>query len=232
MKKSFLLLCSIAITLIMVYAGCGITKQKAAIIANPHDTLKIYLDVLKMEAKAFAMQQHGLYDSALAGYNKCLYYLNEALAENNNKGLFLYATELIEINQDKGIIYDSIGQPENSIRCTFESIHWAKRIGDNAMQIKFDLHVADKLKNMAIQVSGDTAKTNSFLREALSYAIASNRVIDSLRTKDMDDSRYEGFHLTSKIYALLGDEKQAQLFDKKYRDVYYGIFKTQPPADN
>lgn len=232
MKKIFLTAFGTLATLVILQTGCNNSgEQKASNVKPvvPQDTLKTYIEALKMETKAFTLIQPIYYDSALTRYNKCLQYLNQALADNNNKGMYLFENIFVEINQGMEAVYDSINQPENSIKCALQCVYWAKRVHDNTMQIKFDLHVADKLKTVASQTSGnDTAKKGTLLRQALLYSTAGVRAIDSLKNNDMDDVKYDGFHLTSKIYYLMGDKKQAQVCDKKYRDLYFRIFNKQP----
>jgi len=233
MKKSFNLTLGILAAIVLLQTGCNNPNQKKAennqpAVVRPQDSLKAYIEASKMEANAFTIFQRGNYDSALARYNKCLDYLNGVLSATNNKGLYLFEGEYVGINQSKEAIYDSIRQPESAMKCALECVTWSKRIRDCAMQIKFDLHVSDKWENMAMAVTADTVKKGTYLRQGLLYSVAIVRVIDSLKTNDMDDSRYESFQLTSKIYALLGDKKQAQLYDKKYRDVYFSIYKQQP----
>lgn len=219
----------------LLHTGCNHSDEKKTdnnqtAVIRPQDSLKAYIEVSKMEANAFTVFQQGEYDSALVRYNKCLDYLNGILHANNNKGLYLYEAKYVEIYQSKEAIYDSIKQPEKAMKCALECIAWTKRIHDCTMQIKFDLHISDKWKNMAMTITNDTAKSGAYLRQALYYSTDVARVIDSLRTNDMDDSRYESFHQTAKIYALLGDKRQAQLYDKKYRQVYFSIYKQQPAA--
>jgi tetratricopeptide (TPR) repeat protein len=233
MKKLFPYRLFIVLALITLQTACNQQEQKAgdtkpAIAAVRVDTLKIYLHAKEMGVKAFTMVQPGYYDSALARYNNCLAYLNKALQDNNNKGIYLYATEIIEINQGTEAIYDSIHQPGNAISSAIECLKWAKLVQDNMLQIKLDMHVVAKLKDMAKATTNDTAKKGSLGREALQYAIAGGHVIDSLKTNDMDNLRYEDFHLTSKIYTALGNREQARIYDKKYRDTYFKIYNKQP----
>jgi hypothetical protein len=233
MKKSLSLAFGILAALVLLQTGCNNSNEKKAdnnqpAIIRPQDSLKAYIEVSKMEANAYTVFQQRNYDSALARYNKCLDYLNAILSANNNKGLYLFEGEYVSISQSKEAIYDSIKQPENAMKCALECVSWAKRIRDCAMQIKFDLHLSDKLRKRTITLSNDTTKRGAYLRQALFYSTDAAHIIDSLKTNDMDDSRYESFHQTSKIYALLGDKKQAQLYDKKYRDVYFNIYKQQP----
>ena len=233
MKKSFNLSLDILAVFILLQTGCSNSSQKKAdipstAIIHPQDSLKAYIEVSKMEANAFTVFQQGNYDSALARYNKCLDYLNRILSANNNKGLYLFEGEYVGINQSKEAIYDSIKQPENAMKCALECVAWSKRIRDCTMQIKFDLHLSDKWSKMAVAVTNDTAKRNTYLRQGLLYSTDVTMVIDSLKTNDMDDSKYQSFHNTSKLYALLGDKKRAQVYDKKYRDVYFSIYKKQP----
>jgi hypothetical protein len=232
MKKIVLVRLVMAFTLLAMQTACSDQDKKTndtkTIAAAPVDTLKIYLEAKKMGIKAFSMLQPGYYDSSVARYNNCITYLNKALQSNNNKGLYLYAAEFIEVNQGLEAIYDSLNQPENAVRNAMECVKWARLLHDYSQQIKFDINVAGKLNTLAKSTTTDTAKKGSLGREALQYAIAGGRVIDSLRTNDMEDLRYEDFQLTSKIYSTLGNKEEAHIYDKKYRDVYSKIYGKQP----
>ena len=126
-----------------------------------------------------------------------------------------------------GTIYDSIHQQGNVIKCAFECVKWARLVHDYPQQIKLDMATAEKLKNFAA-TTNDAVKRESTFREAEQYAVAAVRVIDSIKTNDMEDSRYQDYQLTSKIYALAGDKKQAAAYDKKYKDTYFKIYQKQP----
>lgn len=218
--------------LITLLGSCTSTEQKTdatkTVAAPLKDSLKIYLEAMKMSTKAYTMIRPGYYDSALARYNQCLAYLNKTLQDDNNKGLSLYSNVLIQANEGMEAIYDSIKQPDNSVKCALECVKWAKLTHDYQQQIKLEIHIAEKLKNYGAMSASDTAKKGSYGRQALQYALAATKVIDSLNMHDMDDSKYEDFRITSKIYALLGNKEQAHIYDKKYRDLYYSIFKKQP----
>jgi hypothetical protein len=225
--------------LLALQSGCSTSEEKTdnsatettAAKAHWKDTLKIYLDARKMEMNASSLAQAGVYDSALSRYNKCISFLNSALSDNNNQGLILLGGVIIEVNESKEVIYDSLHQPENSINCILEYLKWAKTIHNYSLQISSDTKVAGKLKNRAASITNDTAKKGSLLRQALQYALAGARVIDSLKTNDMDDLRYAAFHTISKVYGAAGDKNQAGIYDKKYRDLYFKIYRRRPEND-
>lgn len=236
MKKSALKNIFAIAAMLALQTGCNSNQQKTDTVkppeaVNPRDTLKIYLQARKMEMKAYALVQARSYDSALLQYQKCISFLDTALVHGNQAGLNLYGGEIIESNEGMEPIYDYLNQPENSIKCTRECLKWAKLTRTISLQVTSNIKIANKLKVMAENANADTAKKGSLCRQALQYALAGARVIDSLKTNDMDDLRYDAFHTVSKIYALSGDEKQARLYDKKYRDVYFKIYKRQPGND-
>ena len=233
MKKAIFKIILAPAAILALQAGCNAPEQKPDAVKPPEivnyrDTLKIYLQVRKMEMKAYNYMQARSYDSALLQYQKCISVLNTALEQGNRRGLTLYAGEIIESNESMEPIYDYLNQPENSINCTRECLKWAKLSGTVSLQITSNIKIANKLKVMAENITTDTAKKGSLCRLALQYALAGARVIDSLKTNDMDDLRYDAFHSISKIYAVSGNKKQAELYDKKYKEVYFNIYKRQP----
>lgn len=222
--------------LLAVQTGCNSSEQKTdntpTVTSAPaprlHDTLKIYLQVQKMESEVSSLVKAGAYQAAINHYDTCLSILNKTLKENNNKGIYLFSTGITDINQAKAALYDSLHQPEKSIGSILECLKCTKLTGDHILQIKFDIVTADKLRALAAGTTGDTAKKGSLCREALRYALAGAKVIDSLKTNDMDDMRYTAFHSASKICNVMGDKTQARLYDKKYRDIYFKIYKQMP----
>lgn len=222
--------------LLAMQTGCGSHETKTetakSTTVNPADTLKIFLQVKKMEIRAYTLMQAGAYDSALSQLDRCISFIDTSLKENNHKGLDLLGSEIAEMNETKESIYDSLKQPENGVKCMLQTVKWAELTKNYVLQITSDMKIAVILKNMAANTNGDTAKKGTLGREAIHYSMAGAGVIDSLKTNDMDDLRYKAFHLTSKIYDFLGDKKQARAYDKKYKDVYFKIYnQTPPPGD-
>lgn len=230
MKKLAILYTMLLGATIALQTSCGSNTQQQnaqTVPDNPLDTLKTYLETMKMEVEANSFTVSHSYDSALKQYDQCLAFLNKSMQQAKNRGLNFYANAMTGVYMSEQDIYDSLHQAEKSLNCTLQILKWDKVSQNHAQEVMSDINAAYKLKNMAL-LANDTAQEKALGRKALYYALAGAKVIDSLRTNDMDDLRYKDFQMTSQVYDLLGNKKQAEEYNSKYKNVYYNIYKKMP----